>query len=70
MDKFLITAIGGDLSQGIAKILKNNYKKIKIIGCDITATHAGTNYADTFFKISSADKKKIFKRAKNCYKKI
>ena len=60
MDKFLITAIGGDLSQGIAKILKNNYKKIKIIGCDIAATHAGTNYVDTFFKISKKDKKKKY----------
>lgn len=44
----LVTAVGGDIGQGVAKILKKDTED-KILGCDIDLYAAGKMYVDKFF---------------------
>ena len=37
----LITSIGGDISQAVSKIIKEQFDKVKIIGTDTSRENAG-----------------------------
>ncbi|MBN2572864.1 MAG: ATP-grasp domain-containing protein [Ignavibacteriales bacterium] len=51
----LITAIGGDIAQSIAKILRNSNFVKRIIGTDISDNHAGKFFVDEVIKIPDAN---------------
>lgn len=50
----LITAIGGDIAQSTARIIKQNRPEINLIGTDIATRHAGGLFVDNFYKVPSA----------------
>ncbi|MCC6277214.1 MAG: ATP-grasp domain-containing protein [Oligoflexia bacterium] len=52
--KVLLTAIGGDISQSIAKILKSWDRSLEIIGTDMTAIGAGRHFCDRFVEVPPA----------------
>ena len=51
----LITAIGGDIAQGVAAILKEVRPDYRLIGADIQDSHAGGYYVESLFKLPRAD---------------
>lgn len=53
----LITGIGGDISQGVATILKENRPEILLVGLDIHTQHGGHLFVDHFELVPSADSK-------------
>lgn len=44
----LITGIGGDISQGVATILRENRPNFRLIGVDVHAQHGGHLFVDRF----------------------
>ena len=54
MKTILLTAIGGDLAQSTAKILKEERPDIRLIGMDMSTEHAGEYYVDKVYKVPSA----------------
>jgi carbamoyl-phosphate synthase large subunit len=52
--KYLITAIGGDIAQSIAKILKEFRKDALLIGSDMHANHAGKHFVDILVTLPTA----------------
>ena len=52
----LITAIGGDIGQGVLKALKLYRKKMRIIGTDITPRAPGLFMCDKGYLVSPAGK--------------
>lgn len=48
MKTILITAIGGDIAQGIAQIVRSAYPDWRIIGIDIHDRHGGSLYVDKY----------------------
>lgn len=48
MKTILITAIGGDIAQGIAQIVRSAYPDWRIIGIDIHDRHGGALYVDKY----------------------
>lgn len=46
--KVLITAIGGDIAQGIAAILRQSFPDWHLTGIDVHARHAGSLFVDQF----------------------
>ena len=50
----LITAIGGDISQGVATILRENRPDLYLIGVDMHAQHGGHLFVDQFFLVPQA----------------
>jgi carbamoyl-phosphate synthase large subunit len=53
--RVLITAIGGDIAQSIAKILKRNIPDIYLIGSDITIENAGKYFVDKIIQVVPAE---------------
>ena len=53
--RFLISSIGGDLSQNVARCLRNDFPDSFIVGLDIQRRHAGTLFSDDFKLIDHAD---------------
>jgi len=53
--KILLTAIGGDISQSIAKLLKHADPSVHLIGTDTNTENAGKFYVDKFLTIPFAD---------------
>ena len=49
-----MTGIGGDISQGVATILKENRSDLRLIGVDIHAEHGGHLYVDFFTTVPQA----------------
>ena len=45
MKTILITGIGGDISQGVATILRENRPDLRLIGVDMHEQHGGTHPA-------------------------
>lgn len=43
---FLVTAIGGDIAQGVARVLRSSFPDCKIIGSDIRQRHTGQMVVD------------------------
>jgi len=54
MKTILITAIGGDIAQGVASIIREARPEYRIIGTDIHKRHGGTLYVDAFYLIPAA----------------
>lgn len=50
----LITGIGGDISQGVATILRENRPDLRLIGVDIHVQHGGHLFVDQFFLVPNA----------------
>lgn len=50
----LITGIGGDISQGVATILRENRPDLLLIGVDVHAQHGGHLFVDQFTLVPSA----------------
>ena len=53
----LITAIGGDISQGVAKILREKRPDIKLLGVDMQNQHGGRMFVDNYALVPPATKK-------------
>ncbi len=53
MTCYLITGIGGDIAQGISRILRAYDQKSTLIGTDISKKHAGSLFVDYFKEIPS-----------------
>lgn len=51
----LITGIGGDITQGVATILRKNRPDLLLIGVDIHAQHGGHLLVDHFFLVPKAN---------------
>lgn len=50
----LITGIGGDISQGVATILRENRPDLRLIGVDVHAQHGGHLFVDHFQLVPKA----------------
>lgn len=50
----LITGIGGDISQGVATILRENRPDLRLIGVDVHAQHGGHLFVDQFTLVPNA----------------
>jgi len=50
MTTVLITAIGSDIAQGLAAIIRETYPQWRLLGMDIHERHGGKLYVDTFYK--------------------
>ena len=55
--KVLITGIGGDIAQGISRIIRENFPSWKIYGSDITKQHSGKLFVDKFLQLPNTDLK-------------
>jgi len=53
----LITAIGGDISQGVATILRENRPDIKLVGVDMQNQHGGQMFVDEYALVPPATNK-------------
>lgn len=47
----LVTAISGNVGQGILRCLKQRFPLLKIVGCDIGSLTAGHRYCDAFYQV-------------------
>lgn len=54
MKTILITAIGGDIAQGVADIIRNCSEQYRLIGTDTHEEHGGTLYVDRFYQVPRA----------------
>jgi carbamoyl-phosphate synthase large subunit len=54
MKSILLTAIGGDLAQSVAKIIREFDSSIRLIGSDISERHGGRLFVDKFYKVPPA----------------
>ena len=54
MKSILVTAIGGDISQSIAKIIRESDNNVRLLGVDMHCNHGGTLFVDEFIKVPPA----------------
>jgi carbamoyl-phosphate synthase large subunit len=50
----LITGIGGDISQGVATILRESRPDLRLVGVDAHTQHGGHLFVDAFETVPSA----------------
>lgn len=55
MLRFLITGIGGDVAQGISKVIRESFSDVMILGSDVGEKHAGILFVETFRLVPSAN---------------
>lgn len=60
----LITGIGGDISQGVATILKENRPDLRLVGVDVHSQHGGHMFVDQFFLVPKASDQKYLSAIK------
>lgn len=48
MNKILITAIGGDIGQSVARVLRETYTETQLFGSDVRSEHGGHSFVDTY----------------------
>lgn len=65
----LVTRCGGDISQSIGKILKMEYKDIKLVGCDTHDKHAGHFIFDKCYVVPNVESKDYMKAVENIVNK-
>jgi carbamoyl-phosphate synthase large subunit len=53
--KILITGVGGDIGNGVCRILRDSGVAAKIIGCDVHERHIGRTLCDEFRVVPRAD---------------
>ena len=58
--RVLISGIGGDIAQGISRIIRENFPSWKIFGSDITTKHSGKLFVDKFLKLPKTSFKKKY----------
>ena len=63
MHTVLISAVGGDIGQGILKSLRSVRPRVRIIGCDMTPNSPGPFLFDKGYIVAAAknDEKKYIK---------
>lgn len=54
MKTLLITAIGGDIAQGVAAVIRETRPDYRLVGVDTHERHGGTLFVDTFHKVPAA----------------
>lgn len=54
MKSVLITGIGGDIAQGVAKILRQRWPEFRIYGSDTHGQHGGSLFSDECFTLPKA----------------
>ena len=54
MKSVLITGIGGDIAQSVARILREKWPSWRLCGSDTHDQHAGKSFVDDFFLLPSA----------------
>lgn len=65
----LITGIGGDISQGVATILKENRPDMRLLGVDAEARHGGHLFVDQCFLVPEANAPDYFDMIKDIVRK-
>jgi carbamoyl-phosphate synthase large subunit len=65
----LVTGCGGDIGQGICRILKMSNSAWKVFGCDIHEDHIGPLLFDSCERIVRADDKKYFQSIRKILRK-
>ena len=55
MKKVLITAIAGDIAQGVAAVVRETFPTWRLIGTDIHPRHGGQLFVDTLLEAPRAD---------------
>ena len=58
--RVLITGIGGDIAQGISRIIKENFPSWTVFGSDMTTKHSGKLFVDQFLQLPKTDLKKKY----------
>ena len=58
--RVLISGIGGDIAQGISRIIREKFPSWKIFGSDITTKHSGKLFVDKFLKLPKTSFKKKY----------
>ena len=58
--RVLITGIGGDIAQGISRIIRENFPSWKIFGSDISTKHSGKLFVDKFLQLPKTNLKKKY----------
>lgn len=66
----LITAIGGDIAQSTARIIKQHRPDIRLIGVDATKRHAGSIFVDDFRVIVKAGHENYLKNIQELIKEF
>lgn len=69
MNSILLTAIGGDIAQSIATIIREVYPNWRIIGCDINDRHAGFLFVDKYYTVPIAGSTDYLSKIKSIVKK-
>ena len=57
MLRFLITGVGGDVAQGVCRVIRESFDDVVIVGSDIGEKHAGSLFVDSFKLVPRADKR-------------
>ena len=65
--KVLITGIGGDIAQGIGRIIKENFPSWEVYGSDIHTRHSGKLFVDKFLQLPKVDLKNKYINKLNYY---
>ena len=65
--KVLITGIGGEIAQGIARIIKENFPSWEVYGSDIHTRHSGKLFVDRFLQLPKVDLKNKYISKLNYY---
>ncbi len=55
MISILITAIGGDIAQGVATILRDSGRAYRLVGTDIHEEHGGSLFVDAWHRVPPAN---------------
>ncbi len=66
--KFLITGANGDIAKSICKVIKKNFKNVKVDGTDIKIRNNSRNLFNKIFQVPSPKKKIYFKKVKKLLK--
>ncbi|MCB0407880.1 MAG: ATP-grasp domain-containing protein [Bdellovibrionales bacterium] len=64
MKTILLTAIGGDIGQAIASVIRSARPDIQLIGVDMNLRHGGSFFVDKFFQIPPANDPGYFESIK------
>ena len=54
MTNYLITGIGGDIAQGLSRIIRSYDQNAFLVGTDVSTQHAGSLFVDHFKVVASA----------------
>jgi len=69
MKSILLTGIGGDIAQGVAKIIRTSRPDLRILGSDIHTAHAGHLFIDQFILLPNADAPNYLKAVRDTLKR-